>query len=144
MTEPGKYARKAFFQALDGVLSYQGKAVPVYDTFSDEDNGAHQVMLTNQTSTDTSDKYSFAWDCTLVIDVVTRTKGTGNKSIADNISEQITNIIQPDRKTIGLTIDNPFQLLNLQLQSTRYLEEQTPSRYMVRKLLTYSFRIVQN
>lgn len=143
MTEPGKYIRKAFFQALNGQLTYDG-VVPVYDSFSDEDNGAHQVMLTNQTTSNQDDKCSFAWDCTLVIDIVTRTKGSGNKSIADNISEQITAILQPTRKTTGLSIDSTFQLLNLQLQSVRYLEDEMPSRFMVRKLLTYSFRIVQN
>lgn len=144
MIEPAKYIRKAFFAALNNNLTYDGAILPVYDSFSDEDNGAHQVMITNMNGENQDDKVSFASDWTLVLDIVTRTDGSGNKSIADAIGEQITTILQPSRKTTGLTIDSPFQLLNLQLQSSRYLEEETDTRYLVRKLLTYRFRIVQD
>lgn len=144
MTEPSQYIRKAFYQALKDEITYGGSIVPVYESFSDEDNGAHQVMLTNQTGSNRDDKCSFAGEHTIVIDIVTRMKGSGNSAIADNISEQITYILQPTRKTTGITIDSPFQLLNLKLESVRYLTEEMPSRFMVRKLLTYSFRIVQN
>ncbi|MGN6436874.1 MAG: hypothetical protein ACTHMM_10090 [Agriterribacter sp.] len=144
MIDPGKYIRKAFFSALDGHVIYDGKVIPVFDTFSDEDEGKFQIMLTNQTGSNTSDKQHFTGDHTLVIDIVTKTKGSGNKEIADNIAEQITQIIQPTRTTTGLTIDTPFQLLNLRLQNSSYLEEGTKSHFIVRKLLTYAFRIVQN
>lgn len=144
MIEPSRYIRKAFYDSLKNNVIFKGKAVPVYDVFSDEYEGANQIILSNQSTSDVSDKCNFVWDCSLVIDVVTRTTGAGNRSTADFISEQVTNVLQPQRRFINLLIDGQFTISNLELSSMRYLTERTQSNFLVRKLLTYDFRIFQN
>lgn len=144
MVESSREIRRAFFQALNGALTYDGKTIPVYDNFSDEGEGKYQVFLTNQDATNADDKQQFAGDHSIVIDIVTKANNSGNSSIADEISEQVSQILQPTRKTTGLIIGAGFQLILLQLSSSRYLTEGNRGTFIVRKLLTYRFRIVHN
>jgi len=142
MKDPAIYIRKAFGDCIGGVV-YDGKIIPVVDTFSDEDFGKNQIMLGSLEMVNSDDKHSFNGDYTFTIDVVTRTDNSGNRFIADSIANQITEKVQPLKQIIGLAISNEFQLINLRLDSSGYLYEGTKTHFIVRKLLRYRFRIVE-
>jgi len=142
MKDPAIYIRKAFGQGIGEVI-YGGKIIPVIDTFSDEDDGEHQIILSSLEMVNADDKSSFSGDYTFTIDIVTRTQNSGNRYIADTISGQITQKIQPSKTLSGISIAGGFQLMNLRLDTSGYLTEETKINFIVRKLLRYRFRIVE-
>lgn len=142
MKDPAIYIRKAFGQGIGEVI-YGGKIIPVIDTFSDEDDGEHQIILSSLEMVNADDKSSFSGDYTFTIDIVTRTQNSGNRYIADTISGQITQKIQPSKTLSGISIAGGFQLMNLRLDTSGYLTEGTKTNFIVRKLLRYRFRIVE-
>lgn len=143
MIEPGLYIRKAFVEALTGKIKLNGNTIPVLDSFGDEYYGKDQVLITDITGINQDNKHCFQGDHTLTIDIVTSSKGSGNKYRSDLISQQIAAIIQPDRTTTGLIIDNRLQLANLRYEPGGYLEEGTKTAFIVRKIMRYRFRIIQ-
>lgn len=143
MLDPDKYIRKAFGDCLAGHVIIGGKVVSVVDTFSDDFNGKHQILLGTLEGISQNDKESFNRDVTLTIDIATRTDGSASRQLADDIAEQVALLVQPDRKSTGLQIDGRFQIINLRQSSSGYLTEKNAKHFVVRKLLRYQFRIVQ-
>lgn len=142
MKSPEKYIRKAFGDAISGV-SYSGDLIPISDSFSDEVIGRNQIILSSLERFNNDDKTSFNGNYTLTIEVVTKSKNSANKLIADEISDQVTQRLQPTRKTTGIVINPAFQIVNISLDSSGYIEEETKANFIVRKLLRYRFMIVQ-
>ena len=138
--------RKAFYEALNGNLSYNGVNVPVSDEAlkSTDENKSYYVLLSTQSSRDASTKTSDDREATIVLDIVTKTQRV-TKSICDNIAEQILDHIYTAPHVHTLTAPANWQFLLLRLSDDRHLTLSVPdSVSVVRRLLTFSLRVVQN
>lgn len=144
MIDPDKYIRQAFGNCLSGNVMYKGQPVEVVDSFTEEILGNVQIMITNQDGNDSSNKHAFNSNRRITIDIVTKTTGSGNKAIADGLAEQVTQLIQPSRATKGVAIDGRWQIVGLRQLSSGYIMEGERTGFIVRKILTYGFTIIQN
>lgn len=100
---PDKYIRKAFFDALAGLMvdTFQ---IPVYDErVTGTSVKPHYILLSTQTKRQNKfTKCADRWDCDILIDIVTTypaTGNTGSKLLAENIEEAVINL--EDNLTLG-------------------------------------------
>lgn len=93
MKDPSYTIRDAYYQALTGQLP-----VPVYDEHAPADAPDAYVLLGAQTLYQRGSKTCFISTCSMTLVVVTRFLAAeqGNKKQADDIANQITQIINPD------------------------------------------------
>lgn len=142
MRDINKPARIAFFDALDGQLTYGGVAVPVSDELLNE-TANNYVLLTNQTSTPDETKSSFSAEATMTLDIVSKSEYV-TKNIVDDIADQILIILRPTSNTHTLTPPASWQFLNFRKSGDTYITTPSSTSYIIRRILTFSFRVVQN
>jgi hypothetical protein len=118
MRDHGYALRKAFFQALNGQITFNSNNVPVVDGKLETlpEDGIY-VVFGDQVENDRSNKQSFVHEVTFDLAVVDKRKSTAGKTDAENISDQILQIIKPTISTHGLTIDSPFVITNVRFIS---------------------------
>lgn len=95
MKDPSYTIRNAYYQALSGL------GIPVYDEHAPADAPDTYVILGAQTVFQRGNKVDFISTCSMTLIVVTRFPAAeqGNKKQADDIANQITQIINPDPVT---------------------------------------------
>lgn len=136
--------RKAWYTLLNGNLSYGGLNVPVQDEKLKEVNSIykHYVILAEQTSTPDESKQGYERQVTINLDIVTKTDNSVSKSIADNIANQILNLLYPTLHVHALPTPAGWQFLNPQLERETYLPlQETPTSFTMRKILTFGLRV---
>lgn len=145
MILPGSDVRKAFFDVLNGSLSYNSANVPVFDEEvpPDIDPGNYYVILGSQTENNSSNKTKFVHDVTINIDVVTKFLKDVRKLPAEQITSQITTLITPTVSTTGLTDSAYFQFKALRYLDTNTLSDQFDSIKIMRKIIRYSITATQ-
>lgn len=137
MKDPGKNIRKAFYDAISG-LGYS-----VVDELTDNESLTNYIILSTQTEDDTSTKSSFDANGTLLIDIVTKHINTVTKETAENIADAVLNALKPTVTSKLTDSYNEFQITNLKRISANTLISPTTTGYLVRKLLRFSFRVVE-
>lgn len=93
---PDKWIRKAFFDALNGLV-VDTISIP---TFDERVTGTtvkpHYILLSTQTKSQNKyTKCADRWNCDILIDIVTTypaTGNTGSKLLAENIEEAVINL----------------------------------------------------
>lgn len=132
--ELSKAVRTGYYQALSGVIS-----APVYDAFAiPEQPGYPYVLISSQTSVQRTIKRCKAYDVTITIDIVTGSESQIGMSQAEDIAEEIENIVNPDTyvdldiTANGYRIGNTFRIGDGQITSRNDLY------YVYRKLISYS------
>ena len=144
MKDINKPVRLAFWNLLNGNLEYEGNNVPVSDEILTEDAN-YYVLLTNQTSTPDETKTSFDAEATMTVDIITKTYQSVTKDIADDIADQILTLLRPTPNTHALPTPANWQFLNLRKTGDQYLSlNVTPTSSIIRRVMTFSFRVVQN
>lgn len=144
MKDINKPIRLAFWNLLNGNLDYEGVNVPVTDELLNT-NSNYYVLLTNQTATPDETKTSFDAEATMTIDIVTKTGKSVTKDIADDIANQILTLLRPSPALHGLIPPPDWQFLNLRKSDDRYMPASiTGTSSIVRRIMQFSFRVVQN
>ncbi|MGE7777379.1 hypothetical protein ACQKLP_21855 [Chitinophaga sp. NPDC101104] len=112
MKDPGAAIRNAIFLACNGAVLHQGQPVPIYDGTADVSAPDQYIVLGSQTCNQNGDKQTFITYNTIIVHVVTRfaLADPGNTLFADNIANQITQIVNPDPVT-QLSLAPDFQLV---------------------------------
>jgi len=142
MKDPNFALRRAYFQRLNGALNYNGENVPVYNRPPDEDKYPF-VVLSSQTSIDESNKTSYQWECTLLVDVVTGFDGNyGGFQQADYIANQIIGLIRT-RQIEYLDLGEDFQMVTSTVDDMTTIDSQSNSHYICRKLIRFRHIINQ-
>src|SRR5690606_1682288 len=87
-----KAVRTGYYTALSGVIS-----APVFDAFALPNSVDYPyVLISSQTSVQRSIKRCKVYDLSIVIDIVTGSPNVIGMSQAEDIAEEIENIINPD------------------------------------------------
>lgn len=141
MKNPVPYLRKAFFDLLDGQVTYLSESIPV---LSGEGNEVRfEIFIAETSITDRSDKHSFSGRGSQLIEVVERGTGKLVHKHVDAIGEQVMDLIQPAPRETGISTTE-FQIIGLKKDSQNYLDERSGTgSYITRLLLRYSFYINQ-
>lgn len=132
--ELSKAVRTGYYSALDGNIS-----ADVYDAFAIPDHPQYPyVLISSQTSVQRTIKRCKAYDVSITLDIVTGSTDPIGMGQAEDIAEEIEDIINPDDfvdidlTSNGYKIGNTFRVGDGQITSRNKLY------YVYRKLITYS------
>lgn len=142
--ELSKAIRTAYFNALDGNVTFNSNIVPVFDAFAIPDGVTYPyILLSSQTSNQLLIKRCKRYNTSILIDIVTGSTDPIGRSDSEDIAEQIENIINPDT-FIDLDLSAyGYQLGNTNRSADNDLSDKNSIYYIFRKLLTYDHLIVK-
>lgn len=140
--ELSKAVRTGYFSALDGVIS-----VRVFDSFAPDadENGQDvhppYVIISSQTSVQRTVKRCKVYDLSVNLDIVTGSQDTIGMSQAEDIAEEIENIVNPDTfEDIDITT-NGYRIADTRRLSDGQLTGKNDLYYIYRKIISYSHLI---
>lgn len=129
--------RTGYYTALNGNITYNSKAIPVYDTFALPDGVPYPyILLSSQTSTQRGTKGCKVYDATILIDIVTGNLTKTGRFQAEQIAEQIDALAY----NIAITV-NGYKIGNTIRESDTDLGDKNGQYYIFRKLLRYGLLI---
>jgi hypothetical protein len=146
MKDPVKFIKDAYFNALDGVITYNGSTIPVYDEEADETGGDYYIIISTITDTDLPNKAKFMNDVEVLIDVVSQNNWRVDlvKQIVDSITAKILAVIIPSVGTTSLTDDADFQIVDVRKASTQHVPIiDTGTKKIVRRLTRFTQLIIE-
>jgi len=142
--ELSKAIRTAYFTALNGNVTYNGNDVPLFDAYAVPDGISYPyILLSSQTSNQLRIKRCKRYNASILIDIVTGSTDPIGRSDAEDIAEQIENIINPDTFIDPDLSAYGYQLGNTTREGDNDLSDKNNIYYIYRKLLTYSFLAVK-
>jgi len=142
--ELSKAVRSAYFTALDGNVTFNSNVVPVFDAYALPDGVPYPyILLSSQTSNQLSIKRCKRYNSSILIDIVTGSTDQIGRSDAEDIAEQIEDIINPDTYTDLDLSTYGYQLGNTFRDNDTDLSDKNNIYYIYRKLLTYNHLIVK-
>lgn len=146
MKDYGYHIRQGYFNAINGLITYEGGTIPVIDEKLDHQLTEHDIYIKLSTQNDqqVNNKCYFAATCEVVADIVHRTKSVGGKMVVDDISDQMLTLLFPTPKTTTVTVPDPMQLSYARFEnaSTSPLRD-VPGGFIQIKTLTFSNRVAQ-
>lgn len=142
--ELSKAIRVAYYNALNGNVTFESKVVPVFDAFAVPDGVSYPyILLSSQTSNQLSIKRCKRYNASVLIDIVTGSAEPIGRSDAEDIAEQIDAIMNPDT-FMDLDLSTyGYQLGNTNRDNDTDLSDKNNIYYIYRKLLTYNHLIVK-
>lgn len=145
MKDPTYTIRNVYSQLLPGNIFHKGTPVPVYDEYAPKTAVAPYIILGAQTLYQQGNRCTFKSDCSITVIVVTAFPAAepGNKKFADDIGNQITQIIlpipgtnidlQPDFSCDRTKIDG-INSSSSQDNTYKYIEKAIRFNHIVREL----------
>jgi hypothetical protein len=146
MKDPVKFIKDAYFNALDGNITYNGSTIPVYDEEADETGGDYYIIISTITDADFPNKGKFMNDVEVLIDVVSQNNWRVDlvKQIVDSITAKILNEIIPSIGTTSLIEDADFQIVDVRKASTQHVPViDTGTKKIVRRLTRFTQLIIE-
>lgn len=141
MKNAAKNIRQLYRNTLD-TINYSGVKVPIYQSFP---TGTLPNKFIEITSVDTSNVLNdnkFITEASVTIEVVTKQYKFQDKTIADEITESVLNLVVPGIG--GNLTDIDFIVGHVQLESSRYLEEiDEQGMYITRKILIFTQTLIE-
>lgn len=143
--ELSKAIRTAYFTALDGNITFNSQEVPVFDAYAVPDGISYPyILLSSQTSNQLLIKRCKRYNSSIIVDIVTGSTDPIGREYAEDIAEQIDDIINPDT-FIDLDLSAyGYQLANTLRDGDNDITDKNNIYYVYRKLLTYNHLIVKN
>lgn len=142
--ELSKAIRTAYYTALNGNVTYNGGDVPVFDAYAIPEGITYPyILLSSQTSNQLNIKRCKRYNASILIDIVTGSTDPIGRSDAEDIAEQIENIVNPDTFIDPDLSAYGYQLGNTTREGDNDLSDKNNIYYVYRKLLTYSFLAVK-
>lgn len=146
MKDPVKFIKDAYFNALDGMITYNGSTIPVYDEEADETGGDYYILISTITDADLPNKGKFMNDVDVLIDVVSQNNWRVDlvKQIVDSITAKIMAVIIPSIGTTSLIEDTDFQIVDVRKASTQHVPViDTGTKKIVRRLTRFTQLIIE-
>lgn len=142
--ELSKAIRTGYFTALNGNILFESNVVPVFDAFAIPDGVSYPyILLSSQTSTQGNLKRCKRYNSSILIDIVTGSTDPIGRSDAEDIAEQIEDIINPDSfDDININI-NGYDIGNTSRSGDNDLSDKNGIYYIFRKLITYDHIITK-
>ena len=130
------------YSSLLSSLAYGGVSVPVYEDDPVNTVPDNYVIMTQVTDSP-GERNNSRWirEAVVVMDVVTRQYKVSNRTVRDSIANSILTALIP---SIGVTTENTdFQITNIELDSSTYLNELDNGYHINRKILTIRNHLIQ-
>ena len=146
MKDPVKFIKDAYFNALDGNITYNGSTIPVYDEEADETGGDYYIIISTITDADLPNKGKFMNDVEVLIDVVSQNNWRVDlvKQIVDSITAKIMNVIIPSIGATSLIENADFQIVDVRKASTQHVPIiDTGTKKIVRRLTRFTQLIIE-
>jgi len=142
--ELSKAVRTAYFTALNGNITFNSNVVPVFDAYAVPDGVSYPyILLSSQTSIQGNLKRCKRYDASILIDIVTGSTDPIGRSDAEDIAEQIENIINPDSFADLNVNANGYDIGNTSRAGDSDLSDKNGIYYIYRKLITYDHIITK-
>lgn len=143
--ELSKAIRTAYYTALNGNVTYNGNDVPLFDAYAVPDGiSCPYILLSSQTSNQLRIKRCKRYNTSILIDIVTGSTDPIGRSDAEDIAEQVDNIVSPmtfeDLDLSGYG----YQICDTYRDGDTDLSDKNNIYYIFRKLLTYNHIVVEN
>ncbi len=139
--ELSKAIRTAYFTALDGNITFNSNVVPVFDAYAVPDGVTYPYILLS--SNQLTIKRCKRYNTSVLVDIVTGSTDPIGREQAEDIAEQIDNIINPDT-FVDLDLSAyGYQLGNTTRDNDSDLTDKNNIYYIYRKLLTYNHLIIK-
>lgn len=132
----------AWYELLNGNLTYGSKEVKVYSEDADNNDTFHHVEIKAESETDDSNKTSFVTNPVIVIDIVTVHSIAVKKSVVNDIDNQIRELLFPTR-SCALPLLDGLQVTLVKPQGGTYLNDFDGTKKYYRKVTRYQHRITQ-
>lgn len=142
--ELSKAIRLGYFDALNGNVTFNSKVVPIFDAFAIPESITYPyILLSSQTSNQLRIKRCKRYNASILIDIVTGSTDPIGRSDAEDIAEQVDNIISPDTFIdIGLSAYD-YQICDTYRDNDTDISDKNNIYYVFRKLLTYNHIVVE-
>lgn len=147
MRDCGTELRRAFWLALDGMLTVDGNDVPVYNGKVEDSITSNVYVLFQETSSKpVKNKSMEASEVYLTMDIKQRIPSSVSSEDIEDVADQILQIVKPTTKTIGITIANPFKIIILAVEDNdnERPREVESNSFMVTKSLRFRNHIIKN
>lgn len=132
--ELSKAVRTGYYQALSGNIS-----APVYDAFAIPERPQYPyVLISSQTSVQRTIKRCKAYDVSITLDIVTGSTDQIGMEQAEDIAEEIENIVNPDTFVDIDISGNGYRIGNTVRLGDSHLTGRNKLYYIYRKILNYS------
>lgn len=137
---PDKYIRKALYALINGI-TVNTNTINIYDTkITGSVIPSYYVLMSTQTNlVDESVKCGNRWQSSILLDIVTRYKSTGNtgsRLLADDITEAIRNLLETD-----LTLEGGLNVIDQKLDFPNDISSVTDNENIFRKLIRIELTI---
>lgn len=134
----------SWYNLLNQNVTYNSAIIPVYKEDAPADATSHYILLRAEGETDQSANHQFHFASVVVVDVVTVHKNNIKRSIVDDISTQIFNLVFPVKNANALPAQQNIQILNAKQDTTTYLyEDDGVTDKVYRKVIRYSHTIIK-
>ena len=146
MKDPIKFIKSAYFDALDGNITYNGDVIPVYDEEADETGGDYYIIISTITDADLPNKGKFMNDVEVLIDVVSQNNFRIDlvKQIVDSITAKVLNTILPSINTTSLLGNSDFQIVDVRKSASNHVPIlDTGVKKIVRRLTRFTQIIIE-
>ena len=142
MNLPNKALQTAYYQALNGNISFGGSNVPVYDIVPKDADYPFIVFVSQNTIEDVT-KDDFGTEIVFELDVVTGFEGSfGGKSQAYDISNDVVEAIRT--RTANYLSLSGFTMITTTLDSSLILQEDYENYVLYINKLRFRHKIQEN
>lgn len=134
----------SWYNLLNQNISYNSAIIPIYKEDAPASETSHYIVLTAEGETDQSANNQFHFASVVVVDVVTVHKNNVKRSIVDDISTQVFNLVFPVKNANALPAQQNIQILNVKQDTSTYLyEDDGVTDKLYRKVIRYSHTIIK-
>lgn len=142
MKNPASYIQKTLGDLLDGNITYNATAVPVFSN-DQEHPDRLQIVIGEYSDADASNKRNFQGIVSQVIEVAS-VQRTGAKKTVNDVGELIMDLLQPSVGSQQLS-GTDFQVFLRGKPSINHLVEPSGSgQKIVRLILRYNINVIDN
>lgn len=136
MRDYNKPVRTGYFKALNGLVMSNGSPVKIYPKQAPNDASYPFIVISSQTAVDDSTKNQQGQQVTVLLDIITGFQGAVNDDIANSITDQIYQIINPKNRDF---IEMPpyLKILSTSLLLDTDMQEQNGNYKIYRRLLRF-------
>jgi hypothetical protein len=148
---PDKWIRLEIYNRLNNMLvvmvangEQQQLLIPCVDVnFTGNEQPLYYVAMSTQTKRDNQTaKCGWEWDCTMLLDVITRYPGAGNtgtRLLLNDIEDKIIRLMDNFFISGGFTINE-----EIELEESSGLDGHTGTEVYFRQLMRYRIRVTEN
>lgn len=137
---PDKWIRKAISDRIDGMV-VDSVAIPCIDTnYTGETQPRFYVAMSTQTKQDNQTvKCGWEWDCSILLDIITRYRSTGNigsRVFLNDIEEEVI------FRMNNFTIEGGFEILDeVEVEDSTSMDGQDEDEIYFRQLVRFRIRV---